>query len=275
MKPELIAQSHLLDIVFNGRNKEYGAYNLRKFYHQRLAKALAVTFTVVLLFAFSWYINALFVKGKNSEVNTIPVTDVELEKIEETKTERKKEEPKALKSKPKATINAAPPVIVPDKLVEKDIPTVAELNSQVIGHANLDGDSSAPTQVNITAQQGEANIGVTPAKQPEPEETGPLNFAEIMPEFPGGMAAFKRFMQNHLRIPDELNEGEKVIVKAKFVVDKDGSISGIDILQSAGDLDKEVLRVIHKMPRWKPGMQNGRTVSVYFILPVTFLGPEN
>jgi len=94
-----------------------------------------------------------------------------------------------------------------------------------------------------------------------------------MPEYPGGMEAFKKFMLRHLRQPD-LNAGEKVVVKIQFVVKADGVINRLKVVQSGGVLDDEVLRVARKMPKWKPGVQNGQFVAVYFTLPVTFLGPE-
>jgi protein TonB len=72
----------------------------------------------------------------------------------------------------------------------------------------------------------------------------------------------------------QINYHEKIIVRVQFVVDFDGSIKQVNVLQSGGKLDGEVIRVVGKMPKWKPGVQNGRSVAVYFTLPVTFLGPE-
>jgi len=72
-----------------------------------------------------------------------------------------------------------------------------------------------------------------------------------------------------------LEEGQKINVIARFVVEPDGSIEGLDIIQHGrDDLNKEVLRVLRKMPKWKPGMQNGRAVPVYFKVPVTFMPAE-
>jgi protein TonB len=96
-----------------------------------------------------------------------------------------------------------------------------------------------------------------------------------MPEFPGGKEALIRFLQKNLQQPNDFEEGQKVTVIASFVVDKDGSITGINITQHGrNDLDNEVVRVIKKMPRWKPGLQNGRSVAVYYKVPVTFVSTE-
>ncbi len=81
-------------------------------------------------------------------------------------------------------------------------------------------------------------------------------------------------MLRNLRKPDDLEEGEKIVVIIKFIVEADGSIVNTEVLKSGGRFDEEVLRVVKKMPKWKPGVQNGRFVSVYFNLPVTFAGSE-
>ena len=96
-----------------------------------------------------------------------------------------------------------------------------------------------------------------------------------MPEFPGGVEGLKRYLLRNLREPEGLQPGEKVVVLIRFVVDKDGSIDEATIVQSGGHFDQEVLRVIKKMPRWKPGIQNNRFVAVYYTLPVTFVGFED
>ena len=96
-----------------------------------------------------------------------------------------------------------------------------------------------------------------------------------MPQLPGGMEAFIKFLKKNLREPSDLEEAQKLVVVAKFVVDAQGNIVDINIAKNGrDDLDAEVLRVIRKMPKWKPGMQNGRNVSVYFNLPVTFVAAD-
>lgn len=92
--------------------------------------------------------------------------------------------------------------------------------------------------------------------------TAPLDYAEYMPEFPGGKGAFLKFMHKHLRQPDDLEEGAKVVVRLKFLVDTDGTIKDFTVMQSGGILDGEVLRVVNKMPRWKPSKQNESSVLV-------------
>jgi protein TonB len=92
------------------------------------------------------------------------------------------------------------------------------------------------------------------------------------PEFPGGQEALMKFLFRHLNTPAELENDEKRMVKARFKVNPDGSVSLVEIVQSAGELfDKEVIRVCKKMPRWKPAIQNGVAVPMSYLLPVTFI----
>ena len=94
-------------------------------------------------------------------------------------------------------------------------------------------------------------------------------------EFPGGQSAWMAFLSKHLRTPDELNAGEKRTVLVRFTVSAEGSISNFEIIRSGGDaFDNEVVRVLKKMPKWKPAFQNGHNVSVIFTQPVTFMAFE-
>ena len=95
------------------------------------------------------------------------------------------------------------------------------------------------------------------------------------PAFPGGQEALKQFLARNLNTPEDLQNGEKKVVKIKFQVDKDGSVTTFEIVTSGGNVfDREVVRVCKKMPRWTPALQNGINVPVNYILPVTFIGVE-
>jgi protein TonB len=93
--------------------------------------------------------------------------------------------------------------------------------------------------------------------------------------FPGGQQAWMNFLNKYLRTPDELEAGQKKSVMVRFSVGADGSISQFEIMQSGGEaFDNEVIRVLKKMPKWKPAVQNGHNVSVMFTQPVTFMAYE-
>ena len=114
---------------------------------------------------------------------------------------------------------------------------------------------------------------MTPETLEKHERNDALPVAEQMPEFPGGMPALMEFLQNEIRYPKKCREagieGRTVIT---FVVKKNGKIKNIEVARSSGNkqLDKEAIRVIKKMPKWKPGMQDGKNVNVLFALPITF-----
>jgi protein TonB len=103
-----------------------------------------------------------------------------------------------------------------------------------------------------------------------------LESAQVMPEFPGGIEALKRFLLKNLRMPEnDLDPGMQVHVIARFVVGADGKVRDVVIIQAAELVfNSEVKRVISKMPDWKPGSQNHRNVAVYFNLPVNFVTAE-
>jgi protein TonB len=274
MKPENILESDLLDIIFANRNKDYGAYTLRRNYSSTLIKSFAVTVLFSLSIAIALHIKSKFFNDKSSIAAGLPVHQFQL--IKPAEQEKKKTVAKVVKRLPKHAQKAyVTPQIVKDELADKEVPQLEELKDKVIGTIDERGTSKADDELFIPAQEeGNSSEGKAIDKPTEPEEVAaPLMKAEVMPEFPGGMEAFKKFMLRHLRQP-ELSEGEKVVVKVQFVVDADGSIKNTNILQTGGVLDTEVIRVVGKMPKWKPGVQNGRYVAVYFTLPVTFLGAD-
>jgi periplasmic protein TonB len=93
-----------------------------------------------------------------------------------------------------------------------------------------------------------------------------------MPSFPGGLEALKRFLQKNLTNPTEMEEGELVSVKVKFVVGYDGKLTSFDVQQDGGKAyNDEVIRVIKKMPTWIPGKSNGQSVPVFYVIPVKFI----
>ena len=107
----------------------------------------------------------------------------------------------------------------------------------------------------------------------EPASPSPAPSAAA--EFPGGQKKWMEFLNRHLRTPGELEAGQKKSVLVRFAVGEDGSVTQFEIVQSGGILfDNEVIRVLKKMPRWKPAVQNGRNVSVLFTQPVTFVAFE-
>jgi periplasmic protein TonB len=259
MDSETILKSHILDILFENRNKAYGAYALRKDYNNRLAKSLLGLF-VIIMGLLAWQ-----VFHKEGILNIVPPTPkgpiVEINALPEPKF---KEEP-------------------PRAIMHSDI-----INPRLVDHANPDsahkpqvntiGNTSDPgTGTNNNSVPGDSTAKgpiqpVEPIKPIEPvKPTGPATYAEVMPEFPGGINALIKFLKHNLTTPRDLEENEEANVLVRFVVNLDGSLSGFAVTKSGGsDFDKEVLRVLGKMPKWVPGRTHGENVSVYYTVPVKF-----
>lgn len=273
MKAEQIMQSDLLDIIFENKNKDYGAYALRKNYNSRLYKAMGIMAAGVSAFI----LLVSFTDKKEQEKPLLKTTVIELEKIyqkeiEKEKPKEEKKSEKAVKKLIKQESKTAPDIT--DKRVEdKDkVKKDDDLIGKIIGPIDVpDGtdDGTFVRPIDTRNLDTVASKGII--EKPAEKETI-LTYVQEMPQFPGGSEALKKFMLKHLRQPDDLEEGEKIVVRAQFVVNAEGEIVNVKISQNGrNDLDKEVLRVVNKMPKWKPGIQNGNKVSVYYSLPVTFI----
>jgi len=168
-----------------------------------------------------------------------------------------------------ATAASTTPRIVPDILVPQTlVPENSELDNRKPGPETTEG--VAATGTNGAEQAGGGNE-VESTKPVEPEVLLPSS----SPEFPGGPEALKKFLGRNLNPPEELEAGEKKMVRVRFMVDKDGSVSMVNIETSGGDaFDKEVIRVCKKMPKWRPAIQNGRPATMSYVLPVTFITQE-
>jgi protein TonB len=269
MEPNDLLKADLLDILFENRNKSYGAYPLRKFYTQRLLISMGVTVSLVIVGIF-FYLNVqtLPVKLFHPEVPDPTFTPVDL--TPGVKPVLPPARPAA--PKPPATIAFTTPVIIPDHLVPKPMATMEDLGKTAIGLTTTSGKSDngqLPGNGNLTA-------GTAASADSAEGKEEIMERPELMPEFPGGTEALKRFLIKNLRMPDNNTEsGTQIRVVARFVVGTDGRVREIEITQAAEDAyNTEVKRVISKMPDWKPGMQNHRKVAVYFNLPVIFLSND-
>jgi len=269
MSPETILQSDALDILFENRNKSYGAYTLRKEYNKRLAKSIM---SVVLLTLLLILLQYFYRGGEKKNFTAIePGLSLKLVDVQLLKDIPKPQFEKAVpKLKAAAQVKVTGNIQIVTTPVTDSIPTAKDLESKNAGPENIKGDENAGESGPASA--GNGNDKKAEMVQPAPvEEKGPAEFAEKMPQYPGGMQAFQKFMQRNLKQPDDLEAGEKIVILVRFIVEKDGSIAGAMILNSGrSDLDEDVLKVVYKMPKWIPGVQNGRNVAVYFKLPVTF-----
>jgi protein TonB len=274
MKPEIILQSDLLDILFTDRNKEYGAYQLRRQYNYRLKKAILITAALVSLFSLSFYVNANFFQPSRSPVAGEPMIDVILKPMS---NEPEPKEPEKLKASLKPVKQVANPlyVIVPDELATNPLSDQKDLEEGQISLITTDGepDSGYASLPRVVSGNVDGKI-IEPPVPVEPPNTEPINKPDFMPEFPGGQEGLIKYMLGHLREPGDLGAGEKLVVMTRFVVGADGSITALEVIGNTSRYDQHVLSVMRKMPKWKPGLQKGVPVAVYFTLPVTFVGLE-
>ena len=275
MNAETILHSDVLDILFENRNKQYGAYQLRKGYDKRLVKAMSLIILLVLLFCIADYIQHRWNKNNSSTASSFLVIDtIKLTPYVMPKTPSP---PAVLKPQaPVASVPDTPPLIVQDNLVtdKNRVPTIDDLADKTSSNTGSDGPVSNSDNSSPSPQAPTAAVAPQPAPAAEPAI---VDLAEVMPEFPGGTPALLRFLGKNLQVPeDALEPGQKVRVPVKFVVNRDGNLSNVEFLTQADNIfKKEILRVVAKMPKWKPGSTHGKTVAVYFTIPVIFDMAEN
>lgn len=266
MKPEIILQADMLDILFENRNKAYGAYALRKDYNGRLFKSMGIVMGMVfLVIVFNYWKSDSSTPSILSAINIPP--DVKIDKVDIIIP------PMVDPPHPPASIQHTTPVFTDN--AEATIPEITDLDKDVqIGTQNIIGPPASESPVAPPSEN--ISTGIEP-KATEDKEPPVYVSAQVMPEYPGGETAMRRFLQRNLRFDFEGQEpGSRVIIKCRFVVDKEGNVTAIGLVQSGGqpEYDKEVTRVVKKMPAWKPGFQNGKNVAVYFTLPVVVEVPE-
>lgn len=272
MKTALILKADLLDIIFENRNKDYGAYPLRKYYHVRLYKALGITFLFISLL--SLYI---FLYKPTFEL-TIPfvITDITkghfkpVEKKIPTEVQKPKQ---VVPLKPLNSQIFTSVIKIVDSTMEST-KLAKNLDSAVISNVNNIGTGNGNVIVNSEVS-GETISVVTNEILKPIDKTKPLLSAEIMPSYPGGLDALMKFLKKNIQDPQEGQYTETVSVKIKFIVGYDGVLKGFETVEDGGkDFNNEVIRVLKKMPVWNPGKTAGESVSVYYTIPVKFVSQD-
>ena len=253
-----IKTADLLDIIFDGRNKNYGAYDLRKSYPKRMEYALAGTALICLLFLVG---NLLANKSKKQNPLTIS-SEVSLSDYKEKEKKQEIIEPPKVEKKQIATEQYNAPIITPDKDVkpEEELREIDALESVKIGNQHIEGDKYD----GITEAPVEAAIGNTKLNNDEPDYDHEFKTVQIQARFPGDIAAWTRFLQKNLNSDLPVQNGAPVgmyTVIVSFIVDKTGMISEVQAENDPGyGTKEEAIRAIRKGPNWIPAEQNGRPV---------------
>lgn len=272
MEANKILSSDLLDIVFEGRNKEYGAYELRRSYNKRVWKALIATLIGGAIIA-----GIVVLKAQMKPAETEKVKMEELT-IQEIPPEEKKNEPPPppppppppkVEPPPKIETKAfTPPKIVKDEEVKEPPPVQEELKETKIGTINQEGIKGADIVVPPAGVDGGKGIVEAKPVEKEPEI---FTKVEVDAKYPGD---WNRFLTTNLRGEVPVDNGAspgnyQVIVQ--FVVDVAGNVSDVKVIKDPGfGMGAEAMRVIKKSGKWKPAVQNGKEVKAYRKQPITF-----
>jgi protein TonB len=269
MEANKILSADILDLVFEHRNKDYGAYELRKTYNRRIIRALIITGSVALLALVGSILSSSFETEKTQKLE---IRDITLEDIkeEEQKVEPPPPPPPPPPEPPKIEMKQfTPPKIVKDEEVQEPPPPQEELKEVKIDVINQEGIKDEGIIAPTVIDEGK---GVIEEKKEDPNRI--FEKVEIEAKFLGGDAAWKRFLERNLNANAPVDNGAppgvyQVVVQ--FVVSRDGTVSDIRALTNHGyGMEQEAIRVLKKAPKWEPAVQNGRQVNAYRKQPITF-----
>ncbi len=251
------------EVVFEEKNKMYGAYQIRRDYNKNL---LLIILGLILFIGLAYGSKLIYDKYSvnTEEQDQDELTRTVIEYYEEPEEEEIIPEPEPELEIPEQLENetAFLPPVVTNEAVETPPPTVTELDNTKVGKQNVEGNTDYSTQA--------------PPPPPVIEKKDPVieTVVDEFAEFPGGRKALVKFLQENIQYPDIARElglsGKSVL---KFVVNTDGTIKTVSIVRGMKDCkecDNEAVRVVRKMPRWTPAKKSGKTVASYFILPVEF-----
>ena len=261
MKLDIYKQKWI-DMVFEGRNKAYGAYVLRKENPKMTLVALLIGASV---FAALLALPMLDF-GSDKEDDEETVTMVDMANIPPPVEEVKPLLPPPPPPPPAPKIDEVkfvkPKVVEKEKVVE-EIKTIEELKDKNVGAKDIKGRDDGKIVIDMPSGEGDKDVKIV-------EDNTVYNAVEVRPDFPGGIQKFYDFVGKNYRAPDEDVKG-KVFVQ--FVVEKDGSLTDIKVVRDLGyGTGAEAIRVLKKSPKWKPGIQNGRAVRVLYSLPISIVG---
>lgn len=259
-----IFKGQWLDIVFENRNKVYGAYQLRKNNPKTTMKSLAIG-AAVFAFLVSIPMLARLVPDKVEEKVVLD------QKITTVKLPPPKEEviPENLPPPPpppprEDVAKFVKPVVAKAEEVVEDPPKIKDIKDKKLGSEDIKGDPDAPLTIEP--------VGTGPKDVVDDNKIYNTAGIEVKPDFPGGIAKFYAYVANNFRFDEEGVSGRVIVT---FVVEKDGSLTDIKVVRDIGfGSGKEAIRVLQKSPKWVPGVQNGKKVRVLYSLPIAIQAPR-
>jgi protein TonB len=269
-----VLKSDFLDILFDGRNKDYGAYDLRRQYNKRVRNAIIGTASLFVIFFAAYMISQWVSASEGNNLKKPVIQEIKMEDVklpDDPKTPPPPPPPPAPPPPVKPSVQFTPPVIKKDNEVppEEEPPKHEDIKDKAISTKTVEGDPNGIDPGLLEDSKGTGVVGPPPA--PAKEEI--FTFVEQPPTFPGGEEALAKYLGKNIRYPRVAQEnGISGTVFVQFVVDSEGNIKDVKTVgaKKGGGLEEEAIRVVKTMPKWKAGRQNGRQVSVQFNLPIRF-----
>lgn len=271
MELSSILTADVLDIIFEGRNKSYGAYELRKSYKRRLVISITVMLSILLLLITGYVLANR--GGKEQLAREIIIPDNQLELVQQ---EEKVEPPPPLKTPPPQQVETKQFTnfkVTPDEQVkpEEQPPTMEELEDTKIGTANIEGVKDEGITAPPAEEHGKGVIAIVKEEEPDYEKV--WVGVQIESSYPTGPAGWLRYLNKNLanNYPQEALDNEiQGKVEIKFIVDTLGNVSNVEAVSGPKELWDAAIRVIKKSGKWNPAEQNGRKVKSYKRQPIIF-----
>lgn len=267
------------DLIFEGKNKDFGAYKLRQGSESRHNKAffyvlIGLVAVCLLIFGYMKY-EAYKTQKAEEEAKAKLEQQQKLAQMEAEKEDEKEEEVEQIEIE---EVKPEAPQLATQLMTELLLTDTPKEDNEIKANEDIQKDNSVMStftqagsdDINLIKEHKEEVVQEKPREEKKKEEV--FSHVEQMPKFPGGDAELYKFISNNLNYPAmaiENNVQGRVVVQ--FVVTKDGSIGNVKVVRSVDrDLDNEAIRVCKKLPKFIPGKQNGQPVNVWYTLPVTF-----
>ena len=273
MEAKQILKSDILDIIFEGRNKSYGAYDLRKTYNKRLTIALIGMVALILFFLIGSAIADKINKEDKIEMKTSEVTLQQIQP-DEPPPPPPPPPPKLPPPPPVATIAFTPPKVVKDVEVITPPPEVKQIEEAKIDVKTVEGTKDIGIVAPPTEEKGTGVVAAPVEKKEDPDKI--FTKVEIEASFPGGPQAWSRYVTRAIQSQlDEFTESDYGTCVVRFIVDRNGVVSDVQATTMKGSKLAEIaVNAIRKGPKWTPAQQNGRFVNAYRLQPVTLANPN-
>jgi protein TonB len=263
-------KSEWLELVFAGRNKAYGAYELRQHNSLTTLKAL-ITGSLLIISGISGpFIYSKFID--NLPQSNLIKDDPKIQVVQLSVLPRIK--PPEGSKIPRQEIVKMPTrkfvslIVGPAPEVTDEMPSVQDLKDLSIAQGTVEGQAvDGVSNSHATGVNGQGAEVISTE-----DKVVNMEMLESYPEFPGGQAAFSKFIGRNLRYPNNARENQiSGRVFLSFIIEKDGTLSNIKILREiGGGCEEEAIRVLKKSPAWSSGIQNGRKVRVQYTMPINF-----